>query len=219
MSSIRILIADDHRLFSQSLRELCVTKGGFEVVGEAQNGQEVIELAQRLQPDVILMDIRMPEMDGVQATRSIRKSDPTMRIIVLTMHQEDRYILDAIDAGAYGYLLKSVDAQELFAAIRIVHHGEALLDPAMTLKVLDEIRRRRNPDTVEQGFLEDLTQGEKDVLRLVAQGLDNGEVAVQLHLAESTIANRLRDVYQKLNVTNRTQAALWALRNGVASLD
>ncbi len=166
------------------------------------------------------MDMRMPEMDGVQATRFITAEYPAMRVIILTMHREDRYIHDAIQAGAYGYLLKTVEAQELFAAIRIVHHGEALLDPATTLQLLNTIRSgNNNASAVEQNPTEGLTEGEKDVLRLVAQGLDNSEIATQLHLAKNTVANRLRDIYQKIYVTNRTQAALWALRTGLASLN
>lgn len=219
MSSIRLLIAEDHRVVRQGLGQICVTKGGFEVVGEAENGREAVALADRLQPDVILMDIRMPEMDGVQATRIITAKYPTMRIIVLTAIEDDRYIGDAIQAGAYGYLLKNVDSQDLFAAIRIVHRGEALLDPATTLQLLNDIRKGKNFGAAEQDPKESLTEGEKDSLRLVAQGLDNSEIAEQLHLAERTIANRLGDVYQKIHVNNRTQAALWALRTGLVSLN
>lgn len=220
MASIRILIADDHRLFRQSLRELCVAKGTFDVVGEAENGQEAIALARHLQPDVILMDINMPEMNGVEATRLITQEYQSMRIIVLTIHHEDRYIRDAIQAGAYGYLLKkNIDAQELFSAIRIVHHGEALLDPTTTLQLLNDIRKRKGLSMTEQAPIESLTEGEKAVLCVVAQGLDNIEIASQLGLAKNTVANRLREVYQKIHVNSRTQAALWALRNGLASLD
>lgn len=219
MSSIRILIADDHRLFRQGLGQICEVKGGFDVVGEAENGQEAVELARQLKPDVILMDIRMPIMDGVQATSFLSEEDPTRPVIILTMQREDQYLFDAIKAGARGYLLKDVDAQTLLDAIRRVHRGEALIDPVLAAKVLNEFRRLSDPKASEQEKMEHLTEGEMEVLRQVAQGLDNREIAGQLNLSESTIANRLRDIYQKLHVNNRTQAALYALRRGWASLE
>jgi DNA-binding NarL/FixJ family response regulator len=219
MSAIRILIADDHRLFRQGLRQICEQKGGFVVVGEAENGQEAVTLARRLQPDVVVMDVRMPHLDGVQATSFITTEQPEVRVIVLTMHREDHHIFEAIRAGARGYLLKDVDAEELLAAIRAVHRGEALVDPLMAAKVLDEFRRLSDPHLTGQEAVEQLTEAEMEVLRLVAQGMDNREIAEQVHLSPSTVANRLRDIYQKLHVNNRTQAALYALRRGWASLD
>jgi DNA-binding NarL/FixJ family response regulator len=218
MAPIRILIADDHRLFRQGLRQICETKGGFAVVAEAENGRVAVDLVKRHQPDVILMDIRMPELDGVQATSFITEANPAAKVIVLTMHREDQYIFDAIRAGARGYLLKDVDAEALLEAIRQVAHGEALIDPLVATKVLSEFRRLSDP-TAAHPPLEQLTEGEMNVLRYVAQGLDNREIAEQLSLSESTIANRLRDIYQKLYVNNRTQAALYALRRGWATLD
>lgn len=218
MAPIRLLIADDHRLVRQGLRQICETKGGFEVVGEAENGRVAITLAGHLKPDVILMDIRMPELDGVQATSFITEADPAAKVVALTMQREDQFIFDAIRAGARGYLLKDIDANTLLDAIRRVHHGEALLDPGVATKVLSEFRRLSNPGAGQVAG-EQLTEGEMNVLRLVAQGLDNREIADRLVLSESTIANRLRDIFQKLHVNNRTQAALYALRRGWASLD
>jgi DNA-binding NarL/FixJ family response regulator len=219
MLAIRILIADDHRLFRQGLRQICELKGGFEVVGEAANGQEAIEMARSLKPEIILMDIRMPKVDGVQATSTITAENPESRIIILTMQREDRFVFDAIKAGARGYLLKEIDAEILLGAIRSVHQGQALVDPLMAGKLLDEFRRLSDPNAADQEKLEQLTEGEMEVLRQVAQGADNKEIAKQLNLSESTVANRLRDIYQKLHVNNRTQAALYALRRGWASLD
>jgi DNA-binding NarL/FixJ family response regulator len=216
---IRILIADDHRLFRQGLRQICELKGGFEVVGEAENGQEAIDLARSLKPDIVLMDIRMPKLDGVQATSFVTAEDPNIHVIVLTMQREDQYVFDAIKAGARGYLLKDVDAEVLLDAIRSVHQGQALLDPHMAAKLLTEFRRLSDPSAAEQEKMEQLTEGEMEVLRRVAQGADNKDIAKQLNLSESTVANRLRDIYQKLHVNNRTQAALYALRRGWASLD
>jgi DNA-binding NarL/FixJ family response regulator len=171
-----------------------------------------------LRPDVILMDINMPTLDGVQATGLIVESNPSARVIILTMYRQDRYVFEAIKAGARGYLLKDVDEQDLVAAIRAVHRGDALVNPTLAVKLLDEFRRLSQA-TDETRDAEDLTPGEMEVLRLVAQGADNKTVAEQLILSERTVANRLSSIYEKLHVNNRTQAALIALRRGWATLD
>lgn len=217
--SIRVLVADDHRLFRQGLSQICQMKGGFVVVAEAANGQEAVDLSCRLRPEVILMDIRMPVLDGVQATRLITSANPELRVIVLTMHREDRFVFNAIKAGASGYLLKDVDAEDLLHAIRAVHRGEAMIDPLIAARLLQEFRRGDARSAAIQENLEELTKGEMAVLRCVAEGMDNHDIASELGLAESTVANRLGTVYQKLHVNNRTQAALYALRHGWASLD
>jgi len=218
MPSIRVLIVDDHRIVRQGLRHVCERTGGFEVVGEAQNGQEAIQMAHQLRPDVILMDVNMPVLDGVQATRFIVEAEPAMRVIILTMYRQDRYVFEAIKAGARGYLLKDVDEQELVDAIRAVSRGEALINPSLAANLLDEFRRLSQTAN-EAGDTENLTQGEMDVLRLVAQGADNRTVAERLVLSERTVANRLSTIYEKLHVNNRTQAALVALRRGWAELE
>ena len=186
--------------------------------GEAENGQEAVELTQRCRPDVVLMDINMPIMDGVEATRRIVEQAPGVRVIMLTIYRQDRYVFEAIKAGARGYLLKDVDEHELLEAIRAVYRGEALINPALATRVLDEFRRLSQV-AAAGADVETLTEGEMKVLRLVAQGASNKEIAAQLHLAESTVSNRLRDIYQKLHVNNRTQAALLALRRGWAQLE
>lgn len=218
MAPIRLLIADDHRLFRQGLRQICEAVGGFEVVGEAENGQEAVRLARELKPDVILMDISMPELDGVQATGLITRDNPNAQVIVLTMYRQDRHVFAAIRAGAQGYLLKDVDEQDLFAAIQAVHRGEALIEPGVAARVLDEFRRLSQGRSQVEG-IEPLTQGEMEVLRLVAEGVDNPTIARQLGLSVRTIANRLSTIYGKLHVNSRTEAALFALRHGWASLD
>lgn len=216
--TIRVLIADDHRLFRQGLRQICEAKCGFQVVGEAANGQEAVDQAQRLKPDVVLMDLRMPVMDGIQATRLIVKENPLCRIIILTIYREDDHIFNAIKAGAQGYLLKDIDWRDLREAVYSVCQGNALISPALAMRVFDEFRRlSRTPGSARD--VGRLTAREMEVLCLVAQGLEDDEIAERLHLSKKTITNRLSDIYRKLNVNNRTQAALYALRRGWATLD
>jgi two-component system, NarL family, response regulator LiaR len=215
MTPIRILIADDHTLVRQGLRQLCEGPGGFSVVAEAENGEKAVALACSAQPEVILMDIVMPGMDGVEAIRQILQANPAARIIALTMYREEKYMLDAIRAGARGYLLKTVDASVLIAAIEAVHRGDYLIDPITAARVLSEMHLA----VPESPSAEPLTEGEMDVLRLVARGVENQEIAQALNYSVYTVANRLRTIYEKLHVTNRTQAALYALRQGWATLD
>jgi DNA-binding NarL/FixJ family response regulator len=218
MLPIRVLLADDHTLFRQGLRQICEVKGGFDVVGEAEDGQEAVHLAAELKPDVILMDISMPNLDGIQATVQIIEKDPEARIIALTMYEQNHYVFNAIKAGVKGYLRKNVDAQVLLEAVRATHQGEALVGPIAAGRVLDEFRRLSQTGE-EVSEIKRLTEGEMAVLRLVAEGADNQAIAEQLSLSVQTIANRLRGIYQKLQVNNRTQAALYALRRRWATLD
>ena len=215
MPRIRILIADDHTLVRQGLCQLCEGMGGFAVVAEAEDGAQAVMFACMTRPDVILMDIIMPDMDGVEAIRQIIAETPAARIIALTMYRQEQYMLDAIRAGARGYLLKTVDARELIAAIEAVHRGDYLIDPIIASRVLSEFHLAM-PEHLR---IEPLTEGEVAVLRLVAQGVENQDIAQALNYSVYTVANRLRTIYEKLHVTNRTQAALYALRQGWATLD
>jgi len=215
MLPIRLLIADDHTLVRQGLRQLCEGLGGFTVVAEAENGAQAVTLARTTQPDVILMDIVMPDVDGVEAIRQIMRETPAARIIVLTMYRQEQYMLGAIRAGARGYLLKTVDARDLIAAIEAVHRGDYLIDPVIAARVLSEFHL----GLPELPRVEPLTEGEMAVLRLVAQGVENQEIAQTLNYSVYTVANRLRIIYEKLHVANRTQAALYALRQGWVALD
>ncbi len=217
MPPLRLLLADDHRLFRQGLRRVCEA-AGLTVVAEAENGQEAVRLARQTCPDVVLMDIQMPALDGVEATRQIVEACPKARVLVLTMFREERYVFEALKAGAQGYLLKDMDERDLVEAVRRVGRGEALLDPGLAARLLEEFRRLSRAAEKAEG-LEDLTEGEMQVLRLVAQGADNKTVARTLHLSERTVANRLSEIYRKLHVNSRTQAALLALRKGWASLE
>lgn len=216
MSVIKILIVDDHKLFRHGLRQICLAEG-LSVVGEASSGQEAIEQARRLRPDVILMDLGMPGLNGVQATQQIIFEQPGMRVIALTMFREDNHIVDAVRAGVSGYLLKNSDPSVLITAIKTVARGDALLDPAMTAKLLREFRRSDLSLAVNES--ETISPAEMDVLRLVAKGADNGQIADSLCLSQRTVGNRLTEIYQKLNVKNRTQAALYALKRGWVALE
>ena len=215
---IRLLIADDHTMVRQGLSQICDAEPNMQVVGQAADGQEAIRLAHLVQPDVVIMDINMPVLDGVQATRHITEAQPGMGVIILTMYRQNQYVFEAIKAGARAYLLKDADSEELLRAIRAVASGEALLDSAIALKMIEEFRRLQS-DPVGADGISPLTDRELDILRLVAQGLDNNEIGDRLGLSEKTVRNRLTVVFEKLHVNNRTQAALYALRRGLASLD
>lgn len=215
MATTRILIADDHTLMRQGLRQICEGLGGFSVIAECENGAQAVEFACTRRPDVILMDIVMADMDGVEAIGRIIGEIPYTRIIALTMYREEKFMLGAIRAGARGYLLKTVDARDLIAAIEAVHRGEYLIDPVIAARVLSELHLF----IPKQELVEPLTESEMAVLRLVARGVENDHIAQSLHYSVYTVANRLRTIYTKLHVTNRTQAALYALRQGWATLD
>ncbi len=215
---IKVLIADDHRLFRQGLQHVFEGCKEIEVVGEAENGRQAVNLARRLKPDIVLMDINMPVLDGVQATHLIHEVSPTSRVIILTMYRQDQYVFEAIKAGARGYLLKDIDEHQLIEAIFAVQRGEALIDPSLAARLLDEFRRLSS-QADSHSSIEELNDGEMKVLHLVAQGADNKTVAERLNLSEHTVANRLSEIYRKLHVNSRTQAALVALRKGWVKLE
>jgi DNA-binding NarL/FixJ family response regulator len=211
MEQVRLLLADDHRIFRQGLRELIERKTGFEVVGEAATGHEVLEQVAALDPDIVLLDIQMPGLDGVAVARQLGQSHAAVKIIMLTMYRQDQHLFEAIKAGARAYLLKDADAEELITVIERVQRGEAALDAALTSRVFDEFRRMGT----EQTDVDPLTEREREILQLLAAGCDNRTIAAQLHLSEKTIGNRLSEMFQKLGVNNRTQAALVAVQRGL----
>ncbi|MBI3960629.1 MAG: response regulator transcription factor [Chloroflexi bacterium] len=216
---IRVLIADDHTMVRQGLSQICDAEADLEVIGQAANGEEACRLADRLHPHVVIMDINMPVLDGVQATQRITAAYPEMGVIILTMYRQDEHVFEAIKAGARAYLLKEADSDELLSAIRAVAAGEALLDPAIAHKIIDEFRRLLESAAGRGGTFTPLTPRDLDILRLVAQGMDNNAIAGRLFLSEKTVRNRLSGIFEALHVSNRTQAALYALRKGLARLD
>ena len=207
---IRLVLADDHRMFRQGLRELLERKTAYTIVGEATTGREALAKVATLQPDILLLDIQMPELDGVAVARQLCESHPEVKIIMLTMYRQDQHLLGAIKAGARGYLLKDADGEELIAMIERVARGEAALDPAMTLPVLEAYRRLS-----QQQEGEVLTPREREIVQLLAAGHDNRTIASRLFLSEKTVSNRLSEIFQKLGATNRTQAALIAVQRGL----
>jgi NarL family two-component system response regulator LiaR len=213
--SIHVLVADDQAIVRKGIRALLATEPDLEVVGEAVNGQVAVAEAERLRPDVILMDLVMPEVDGIEAIRRITTHQPEVRILVLTSFATDDKVFPAIKAGALGYLLKDAEPEELIQAIRRVYRGDSSLHPTIARKLLQELSRvspaRPKPDQ--------LTDREVEVLRLVAQGANNQHIAAQLALSEATVRTHVSNILGKLHLASRTQAVLYALREGLASLD
>jgi DNA-binding NarL/FixJ family response regulator len=199
---IRVLVVDDHHIVRQGLEQLLATAGDIEVVGTATNGLEAVEAVALLKPDVVLMDLSMPELDGVEATRQIAARYPSSRVLVLTSFSEQSRILEAISAGADGYLLKHSEPDEITAAVRSVHAGDAPLDPKAARAVLDAGRMLR--ETVA------LSEREREVLLLVREGLANKQIARRLGITERTVKAHLTKIFQRIDVTGRTQAAMWA---------
>ena len=199
---IRVLIADDHFVVRQGLAALLSPRNGMEVVGEAANGREAVDLARKLQPDVVLMDMMMPEMDGLEAIALIKQENPKARILVLTSFGEGKQISSAVQAGALGYLLKDSSPDDLLHAIRSVHRGNLVLPQDLALKLMQ-------PQTAAAA-LDQLTERETDVLRLLAQGQSNQEIARNLNIGDTTVRSHVSNILMKLGVSNRTQAALAA---------
>ena len=211
--TIRVLVADDQSMVRAGFRMLLADEQDIEVVAEAENGREAVEKTVRFNPDVILMDIRMPELDGLQATRRILAEDNGARILILTTFDLDEYVYEALGAGASGFVLKDDSPEQLLAAIRTVAAGEALLSPTVTKKVIKQLARRPRPDPPKE--IDDLSERERDVFRLMAEGLSNTEIGQELFISETTVKTHVTHILQKLGVRDRVQAVVLAYQTGI----
>ena len=214
--AVRLMLADDHRMLREGLRR-SMTEQGFSVVGEAADGAQAVELAHRLLPDVVLMDVTMPELDGVGATREIRSALPNVRVVMLTMHADEDVLASAIRAGASGYLVKDCSTREIAEAVRMAASGETIISPNLAASMLDEVRKMDAPAQTEDQRV--VTRREEEVLQLIANGCSTPEVAEQLYISHKTVKNHLASIYQKLDARDRTQAVLQAVRMGIVHLD
>lgn len=215
MGRIRIMLVDDQAMFREGLCTLLATQPDFEVVGEAADGAEALRLCPAVHPDVVLMDLRMPNLSGVAATRQLRAAHPDVRVLVLTTFDDDEDIFEGLRAGALGYLLKDAGSAKLFEAVRAAARGESFLQPSVAAKVVAEFARLSEGSPRGEALVDPLSDRELEVLRLVAQGASNKEVAAALHIAEGTVKNHLTSVFSKLDVRDRTQAALKARSLGL----
>ena len=216
--SISLLLADDHAVVRAGTRQLLERQPDMRVVGEASNGEEAVRLAVQLKPDVVIMDVRMPGMSGVEATRRIKQEVPQVAVLVLTAHDDDEYIFALLQAGANGYLLKTAEIDELVRAIRAVASGRSMLDPAVAGKVMAQFASGRAPAEWTSGARKDefegLTERELEILRLVGRGLTNKEIGRKLFISDRTVQAHLSNIFSKLGVGSRTEAAMYAVRRG-----
>jgi DNA-binding NarL/FixJ family response regulator len=211
--TIRVLVADDQSMVRAGFRMLLAGEPGIEVVAEASNGLEAVAKAARYQPTVVLMDIRMPELDGLEATRRILAADATARILILTTFDLDEYIYEALGAGASGFVLKDDPPEQLIAAVRTVAAGDALLSPAVTKRVIEQFTRNSRPAPPKE--VDELTAREREILRLIATGLSNAEIGRALFISDTTVKTHVTHILQKLNLRDRVQAVVLAYRTGM----
>jgi DNA-binding NarL/FixJ family response regulator len=213
--TIRLMLADDHRMLREGLSR-SMQEQGFDVVGEAGDGSEAVTMAMSVRPDVILMDVTMPEIDGVEACRQVRSQLPETKVVMLTMHADQGVLTSAIRAGATGYLVKDCSTEEIAAAVRMAAGGETALSPQLAASMLNEVRRWDQPHKEEERVI---TKREEEVLQLIADGCSTPEVAERLYISQKTVKNHLASIYQKLDARDRTQAVLQAVRMGIVHLD
>ena len=213
--TIRILLADDHKIVREGMRALLAKEPEMEVVAEAGNGRATLQLVAKLSPDVVVMDVSMPDTNGIEATRKITETHPEVKVLVLTSFAADDKVFPAVKAGALGYLLKDSSPEELVEAIHRVHRGEPSLEPDIARKVLQELSHPGK----EKPTSDPLTERELEVLRLISQGLSNKEIASKIFIVEWTVRTHVSNILSKLHLASRTQAALYALRSGLASID
>ena len=211
--TLRVLIVDDHDLFRNGLRNLLEGEG-VQIVGEAAAGQEAVRIVREVAPDVVVMDLNMPGMGGVEATRHITSIAPLTRVLMLTISDQDNDVIDAILAGACGYLLKDASIQQLMAGIRAAANGESLISPTIAAKVLQRVRASSTQPEIERTIRAELSDREIEVLKLIANGKDNAMIAAELHISPKTVKNHISNILMKLQIDNRIQAAVYAVRAG-----
>jgi DNA-binding NarL/FixJ family response regulator len=212
-----ILIADDHVLFREGMQVIIGHWEDFEVCGEASNGAQAIEMAHRLLPDIILMDIHMPVMDGIEATRRLSRELPSVRVVMLTMSEKEEDLFNAIMGGAQGYVLKDTPSKRLHDELRRMLQGETPLSGLMATKMLEELIRSNGPSPASSEYREPLTERELQVLELLVEGLSNNQIADRIHLSENTIKKHLRNILEKLQLNNRVEAAVYAVKQGLVN--
>lgn len=212
MAQIRVVLADDHQVVREGTRRMLERESDMAVVGEAEDGTEAVRLVDELHPDVVVMDVRMPGLNGIEATKQIKSAHPQVRVLVFTAHDDDRYVFPLLDAGASGYVLKTTRRRELVQAIRDVHRGETALHPAVARRVVQRLTHQSRLQGA--GMVESLTEREMKVLEAVARGWSNREVSEALHISPHTVQVHLSNVFGKLGVKTRTEAVLYAIRQG-----
>lgn len=212
---IRVLLADDEHLILAGLAELLTLDPAIEVIGHASTGREAVERARRLAPDVVLMDVRMPDLDGIDATRELALAAPNSKVLILTTFEQDDYVFGALRAGASGFLLKRTRPEELIAAVHTVAAGDALLSPSITRRVIDRMSQQPTPNFSNQAKLDDLTPREREVLELIARGLSNAEIARALVLEGTTVRTHVKRILMKLGLRDRVQAVIFAYETGI----
>jgi DNA-binding NarL/FixJ family response regulator len=211
----RVLIADDDHLMRAGLVELLTADAEIEIIGQASTGREAVERACRLTPDVVLMDVRMPDLDGIAATRELSRAAPSARVLILTTFEQDDYIFGALRAGASGFLLKRTRPEELIAAVHTIAAGDSLLSPSITRRVIDRMAQQPTPQLADQAKLDELTPRERAVLELIARGLSNREIAAALTVEESTIRTHVKRILMKLHLRDRVQAVIFTYETGL----
>ncbi|MBP2655592.1 MAG: degU [Firmicutes bacterium] len=222
---IRILIADDHALLRQGIRNVLELEKDFDIVAEAGDGEETVNRVNEVGVDIALIDINMPKLNGLEVTKRIHAIQPTVKVIVLTIHDDASYVVEVVKAGASGYLLKDIDPSMLIKAIRTVYAGESFIYPTLAKRLFGEIhrmddeRKQKQASILQRGRNERLTMRELEVLQLISKGLSNQEIANQLFLSEKTVKNHLTNIFRKIDVADRTQAVLYSIKNKIVVLD
>jgi len=215
-TTVRVLIVDDDDLMRAGLRGILASDEGIEVVGEERDGRDAAYRTRLVEPDIVLMDVRMPDLDGISATREVLAAHPEVRVVILTTFEQDDYIFGALSAGASGFLLKRTAPEDLIAAVHTVAAGDSLLSPSVTSRVIEHMAARPGPSTAGDQRLDELTAREREVLELMARGLSNGEIASELVIEESTVKTHVKRVLAKLEARDRVQAVIFAHEHGIA---